>query len=108
MNMFFLVLYYIRKNMKFSRKYTRKNKRNGKTKKSKKGGEYMPKGSTFGVDSKSRRRSRPRTPTPPHNRINRRTPPRRTPPRTNTNTRPQDNRVRDQANGIEWLLNATR
>ena len=78
--------------MKFSRKYTRKHKRNGKTKKSKKCGEYMPKNSTFKVDSKSRIRSVSRTTTDPQNgslsqRRN------RTIPRTNTNTRQTNNIV---------------
>ena len=86
--------------MKFSRKYTRKHKRNGKTKKSKKGGKVpRPISTPFPIDSKKKSILRPRTPTPPHNRINIRTPPRR--------TRPQNNIVRDQDRDTEYLLSIT-
>ena len=88
--------------MKFSRKYTRKYTRNGKTKKSKKGGrEYIKRSSSFPIDDKhTSRRPVPRTTTDPHND----TLSLRRAIRTNTNTRQPNNIVQSQANGIQELL----
>ena len=82
--------------MKFSRKYTRKHNRNGKTKKSKKGGkESRKKSPPFPISNTPRRQE------DPQNNISRFRPMPRTP---RPNTRHPNDNVPTQNNDIRTLL----
>ena len=84
--------------MKFSRKYTRKNKRNGKTKKNKKGGKVpKPPSPPFQIPKT------PRRPVDPQNDPSRF----RTTTRTNPPPRQPNNIVQRQADDIGRLLEMT-